>query len=235
ERFDIDLVRELATRRPDWQLVLVGPVVKIDPETLPRLPNIHYLGPKQYQELPAYLAGWDVALMPFALNESTRFISPTKTPEYLAGGRPVVSTPIRDVVNAYGESGVVRIADTPTAFIRAVEAALRMDPRVVRLRADKALDGMSSDKTCAAIREHIAWPRRGRRRPAPRRPPPPPSSAPALPAACWPSAWRRAWAGRCWWWTAVTTSAVTPTTTWTSPACWCIATVRTSSTPMPSA
>lgn len=155
ERFDIDLVRELATRRPDWQLVLVGPVVKIDPETLPRLPNIHYLGPKQYQELPAYLAGWDVALMPFALNESTRFISPTKTPEYLAGGRPVVSTPIRDVVNAYGESGVVRIADTPTAFIRAVEAALRMDPRVVRLRADKALDGMSWDKTCAAIREHI--------------------------------------------------------------------------------
>ncbi len=103
----------------------------------------------------AIFQGWDVALMPFALNESTRFISPTKTPEYLAGGRPVVSTPIRDVVNAYGESGVVRIADTPTAFIRAVEAALRMDPRVVRLRADKALDGMSWDKTCAAIREHI--------------------------------------------------------------------------------
>lgn len=155
ERFDIELVAELARQRPDWNLVLVGPVVKIDPETLPRLRNIHYLGGKQYAELPRYLSGWDVALMPFALNESTRFISPTKTPEYLAGGRPVVSTPIRDVVNAYGESGVVRIADTPTAFIRAVEAALRMDPRVVRLRADKALDGMSWDKTCAAIREHI--------------------------------------------------------------------------------
>ena len=87
---------------------MIGPVVKIDPATLPRRPNIHYLGMKPYDELPAYLAGWDVALLPFARNEATRFISPTKTPEYLAAGRPVVSTSIRDVVRPYGEQGLVR-------------------------------------------------------------------------------------------------------------------------------
>ncbi|MFW9268249.1 glycosyltransferase family 1 protein [Pseudomonas sp. NR3] len=157
ERFDIDLVRELATQRPEWQIVLIGPVVKIDPDTLPRSPNIHYLGAKQYEELPAYLAGWDVALMPFALNESTRFISPTKTPEYLAGGCPVVSTPIRDVVNGYGGSGVVAIADSPQAFIEAIQAALdlRTQPGVIAQYADKALDGMSWDKTCAMMKEQI--------------------------------------------------------------------------------
>lgn len=156
ERFDIALVGELAAQRPDWHIVLVGPVVKIDPQTLPDLPNIHYLGAKRYDELPRYLAGWDVALMPFALNESTRFISPTKTPEYLAGGRPVVSTPIRDVITGYGKSGVVSIADTPEGFIAAIEAALQMDTRRVQQLADKTLNGMSWDKTCAAIQEHIA-------------------------------------------------------------------------------
>ena len=155
ERFDIELVAELARRRPDWNLVLVGPVVKIDPETLPRLRNIHYLGGKQYAELPRYLSGWDVALMPFALNESTRFISPTKTPEYLAGGRPVVSTPIRDVVGTYGGSGVVGIADSPEGFIEAIEEALRLKPAEVARMAGRVLDGMSWDKTCAAIRGHI--------------------------------------------------------------------------------
>lgn len=155
ERFDIHLISELADQRPDWQIVLVGPVVKIDPASLPRLPNIHYLGGKSYSELPFYLSGWNVALMPFALNESTRFISPTKTPEYLAGGRPVVSTPIRDVVNGYGNSGVVSIATTPQGFIDAIETALELEPNRVAKLADKVLDGMSWDKTCAAIREKI--------------------------------------------------------------------------------
>src|SRR5690606_16220493 len=104
---DIVLIDELAALRPDWHLVLVGPVVKIDSDSLPRRPNIHYLGAKTYDELPHYLAGWDVALMPFALNEATRFISPTKTPEYLAGGRAVVSTPISDVVRSYGGTSMV--------------------------------------------------------------------------------------------------------------------------------
>ncbi|MDQ4061394.1 MAG: glycosyltransferase, partial [Pseudomonadota bacterium] len=103
ERMDLDLVGRLAELRPDWQLVMVGPVVKIDPATLPRRPNVHWLGGKTYDELPAYLAGWDLGFMPFALNESTRYISPTKTPEFLAAGVPVVSTPITDVVRPYGE------------------------------------------------------------------------------------------------------------------------------------
>ena len=124
ERIDYDLLAALAANRPDWQIVLLGPVVKIDPATLPRRANIHYLGMKPYEELPRYLAGWDVALMPFARNEATRFISPTKTPEYLAGGRPVVSTPIRDVVRPYGESGLVEIAERPEEVVAAVERAL---------------------------------------------------------------------------------------------------------------
>jgi glycosyltransferase involved in cell wall biosynthesis len=124
ERLDLDLVAAVADARPDWQIVMVGPVVKIDPESLPRRANLHYLGMKGYADLPLYLAGWDVALMPFAQNESTRFISPTKTPEYLAGGRPVVSTPIRDVVKPYGEAGLVEIADGPEELVAAVERAL---------------------------------------------------------------------------------------------------------------
>lgn len=128
ERMDIELLAGIAQARPDWHLVILGPVVKIDEASLPRPANIHYLGMKAYQELPAYLAGWDVALLPFALNDSTRFISPTKTPEYLAGGRPVVSTPITDVVNPYGEQGLVSIASTPQEFVQAVETLLAMSP-----------------------------------------------------------------------------------------------------------
>lgn len=123
ERLDLELIEYVACERPDWQVVLVGPVVKIDPATLPRRPNIHYLGQKRYEELPHYLAGWDVALMPFALNDATRFISPTKTLEYLAGGKPVVSTAVRDVVRPYGERGLVAIADRDS-FVPAVERAL---------------------------------------------------------------------------------------------------------------
>lgn len=124
ERLDIDLVAAVATLRPDWQIVMIGPVVKIDPATLPSRPNIHYLGGKRYEELPAYVGGWDVAIMPFARNESTRFISPTKTPEYLAAGKPVVSTSIRDVVRPYGERGFVEIADAPDEFVAAVERVM---------------------------------------------------------------------------------------------------------------
>src|SRR5215208_3178276 len=124
ERFDTELIAAVAASRPDWQFVVVGPVVKIDPETLPRRANIHYLGQKSYDELPAYLAGWDAALLPFARNEATRFISPTKTPEYLAGGRPVISTPIVDVVRHYGKVKGVWIADSAPRFVDAIEAAL---------------------------------------------------------------------------------------------------------------
>jgi UDP-galactopyranose mutase len=129
----------------------VGPVVKIDPATLPRAPNLHYLGPKRYADLPAYLAGWDVALLPFARNEATRFISPTKTPEYLAGGKPVVSTSIRDVVRPYGELGLARIADDPRDFVAAVEECLAAPRADLCARADAFLAGCSWDATWARV------------------------------------------------------------------------------------
>ena len=147
ERLDVELVDSLAAARPDWQVVMVGPVVKIDPADLPHRPNIHYLGPKQYAELPAYLAGWDVALMPFARNEATRYISPTKTPEYLAAGKPVVSTSIRDVVRPYGQQGLVRIADAVEPFVDACAAAMAEDPASRRTQADAFLTQMSWDGT----------------------------------------------------------------------------------------
>jgi glycosyltransferase involved in cell wall biosynthesis len=124
ERFDYELLRELAQRRPQWQFMLLGPIVKINPAILPHNSNVHYLGMKSYKDLPAYFSNWDVAMLPFALNNSTRFISPTKTPEYLAAGLPVVSTPIRDVVRTYGNADFVQIADSASAFESAIETAL---------------------------------------------------------------------------------------------------------------
>ncbi|WP_454280682.1 UDP-galactopyranose mutase [Sphingomonas sp. Marseille-Q8236] len=126
ERMDLDLLAALADAHPEWSLVVIGPVVKIDEADLPRRANIHYLGGRPYAALPDYMAGWDVALMPFAINEATRFISPTKTPEYLAAGCPVVSTPITDVVRHYGELAGVAIADTPAAFVAACEAGMAL-------------------------------------------------------------------------------------------------------------
>jgi glycosyltransferase involved in cell wall biosynthesis len=126
ERFDPELVGEVADAHPEWQIVLAGPVIKIDPERLPKRANIHYLGQQSYDRLPDLLAGWDVCLMPFAINEATRFISPTKVLEYMAAQLPIVSTPIADVVNPYGH--VVAIAHDAQAFAAACEAALAMTP-----------------------------------------------------------------------------------------------------------
>jgi glycosyltransferase involved in cell wall biosynthesis len=147
ERLDIPLLRGLAEARPDWQLIMIGPVVKIDPADLPRLPNIHYLGPKKYDELPRYIAGWDVALLLFARNDATKYISPTKTPEYLAAGKPVVSTSIRDVVSPYGEMGLARIADAVPDFVAACEGALTESPARRRNKADEFLRNLSWDRT----------------------------------------------------------------------------------------
>lgn len=126
ERFDIDLLAAIADARPDWEFVMVGPVVKIDPAELPQRSNIDYPGARTYAELPQVIADWDVALMPFAINDATKFISPTKTPEYLAAGKPVVSTPIRDVVRHYGRLQGVQIAAIPEEFIAGCEAALEL-------------------------------------------------------------------------------------------------------------
>ncbi len=151
ERMDIELLAEMADLRPDWQFVMIGPVVKISDEDLPRRKNIHYLGGKNYQDLPKYLAGWDVALMPFALNESTKYISPTKTPEYLAAGKPVVSTPIQDVVRPYGEQNLVEIAETAEEFVAACKKVLGEDGNERNARADEFLAQMSWDKTWAQM------------------------------------------------------------------------------------
>jgi UDP-galactopyranose mutase len=155
ERMDLDLLAGVADARPDWSLIIVGPVVKIDPAQLPQRPNLIYLGGKSYDELPAYLAGWDVALMPFAINDSTRFISPTKTPEYLAAGKPVVSTPITDVVRHYGALDGVKIADGLPAFVEACEAALNL-PEGWLNEVDAALGSMSWDDTYRKMDQLIA-------------------------------------------------------------------------------
>jgi len=156
ERMDLPLLEAVADARPDWQLVMLGPVVKIDPATLPRRANLHYLGPKRYEELPHYIAFWNVALMPFARNESTRFISPTKTPEYLAAGKPVVSTSIRDVIRPYAQRGLVRIADDPAPFVRACTEAMSEAPMPRVAAADAFLKTMSWDRTWARMSRLMA-------------------------------------------------------------------------------
>jgi glycosyltransferase involved in cell wall biosynthesis len=155
ERLDRTLIDGLARLRPEYHFVLLGPVVKIDPSSLPQASNIHYLGQKSYAELPQYLAGWDVAMLPFARNDATRYISPTKTPEYLAGGRPVVSTSITDVVHPYGDLRLCRIADTPQDFAEAIDAALAEDPIARQHAADTLLATMSWDATWQAMSDHI--------------------------------------------------------------------------------
>jgi UDP-galactopyranose mutase len=171
ERLDLELIAAVADARPDWTIVMVGPVVKIDEASLPRRSNIAYLGGKTYPELPAYASGWDVALMPFAINAATRFISPTKTPEYLAAGLPVVSTPITDVIRHYGELEAVAIASSADEFVAACERMLaldRGDDASWRVQADELLSALSWNSVVNDMRlliEEKRAARRGRARP----------------------------------------------------------------------
>lgn len=153
ERMDLQLLATVADARPDWEIEVVGPVVKLDPADLPQRPNLHYPGARTYDELPGTLAGWDVALMPFAINEATRFISPTKTPEYLAAGRPVVSTPIVDVVRHYGTLDAVKIANNPERFVAACDEALALARSGTAWLepVDALLDTVSWDRTVAEM------------------------------------------------------------------------------------
>jgi glycosyltransferase involved in cell wall biosynthesis len=151
ERMDIDLVGAAAALKPDWHFVMIGPVVKIDPASLPQRPNIHWIGGKPYADLPRYLSGWDVGFMLFALNEATRFISPTKTPEFLAAGVPVVSTPINDVVRPYGEKGLVEIARTAQEVVAKAETLLARPKDPWLQRVDRHLAAGSWDKTWASM------------------------------------------------------------------------------------
>ncbi|MFB9994640.1 glycosyltransferase [Deinococcus oregonensis] len=160
ERFDAALMSELAERRPDWTFVLLGPVVKVSLEELPQASNVHYLGQKCYGDLPTYLSGWDVALLPFARNDATEFISPTKTPEYLAAGVPVVSTAIHDVVRPYGEAGLLEIAHDAQGFERAIQKLLdeRGTPQAAerQSRADDHLSQLSWDRTWQDMEDRMA-------------------------------------------------------------------------------
>jgi glycosyltransferase involved in cell wall biosynthesis len=155
ERFDVPLVAELARLRPGYAFVMVGPVVKISADVLPRAENLHYVGMQPYGELPRFFANWDVACLPFARNDATRFISPTKTPEYLAAGRPVVSTSITDVVKTYGEEGLVQIADEPDAFAAALDRALADQPRGWLDTVDRHLARMSWDRTWRQMHAYV--------------------------------------------------------------------------------
>jgi glycosyltransferase involved in cell wall biosynthesis len=155
ERLDITLVAATAARMPDVQFVMIGPVVKIDPADLPRLPNIHWLGSKSYAELPTYMSNWDMGWMPFALNEATRYISPTKTPEFLAAGLPVVSTAIVDVVRSYGAQGLVQIADGEDMEAKLREA-LGNPKDLLRKSVDAYLSNMSWDQTWSAMSSHLS-------------------------------------------------------------------------------
>jgi UDP-galactopyranose mutase len=157
ERLDLPLIDAVAAGRPEWQIVLVGPVVKIDHAALPQRPNIHYFGQRSYDELPSYLAGWDVCLLPFARNDSTRFISPTKTLEYMAAELPIVSTPITDVAEPYAD--IVYLGGTAEEFLAACDAALGSDRQERDRRATlmrKVLSGTSWDVTVSAMEELLA-------------------------------------------------------------------------------
>jgi UDP-galactopyranose mutase len=147
ERMDLELVAALAALRPELQLVMLGPVVKIDPASLPQAPNLHWLGGRRYEELPSYLAHWDLGFMPFALNESTRFISPTKTPEFLAAGLPVVSTPVVDVVRDYGEAGLVEVVSSAAEMAEQADRLLRRNSPEWLARVDAQLATNSWDLT----------------------------------------------------------------------------------------
>src|SRR6185369_5246807 len=134
ERLDISLLEQVALRMPNVNFLMIGPVVKIDPASLPHLPNIYYLGPKSYKQLPFYLNEIDIAMIPFALNESTKFISPTKTLEFMAAHKPIISTPITDVVRDYKK--VIRIVTTPDSFAKAINYFIQESP-TQKLRREK--------------------------------------------------------------------------------------------------
>jgi UDP-galactopyranose mutase len=148
ERLNTSLLSDLADKHPEWQFILIGPVTGSIQELLPKQPNVHLLGQKEYSELPEYLSGWDAAMIPFALNESTRYINPAITPEFLAAGKPVVATAVYDIVYPYGKKGLVQIAVTAADFGKAMEKALQIknDARWLN-KVDRFLSNISWDKT----------------------------------------------------------------------------------------
>jgi UDP-galactopyranose mutase len=178
ERMDLEILDALAIAHPEWQIVLVGPVGKLDSATLPRHPNLHYLGPRRYQDLPSFLAGWDLCLVPFAMNEATRYSSPTKSLEYMAAGRQIVSTPIVDIVDLYRD--IVWLGQGPRGFVEACERALAMTPEeraTRRARARHVLRKTSWDDTAKKMEQILRVIAEGKPRVAPAKLAPASSSA----------------------------------------------------------
>ncbi|HEY0714316.1 MAG TPA: glycosyltransferase [Polyangia bacterium] len=155
DRVDLTLIEQVAAANPGFQLVLLGAVVNIDPATLPRLSNIHYLGAKSYKELPAYLAGWDVAMLPLVRLGGGAALA-NKTAELLSAGRPIVATSVRDIVRPYGSDRLVRLADEPGEFANAIHASLATDLRDLRARADRTLARMTWDALARQLADLMA-------------------------------------------------------------------------------
>jgi len=145
ERIDLELLNEVALLKPEISFVMIGPLAKIGEHDLPRQQNIHYLGMKDYKGLPGYLKGFSVAMMPFALNDATKYISPTKTLEYMAAGKPIISTAIYDVVRDYSDS--VAIISTPQEFSTAIDTVLNQDNALNTVDYNDILERTSWDAT----------------------------------------------------------------------------------------
>ena len=160
ERIDYELLARLADST-QGSVVMVGPWTKVDPASFPRRDNFHWLGSRDYSELPGYAKGFDVCIMPFAMNEATRFINPTKALEYMATGRPIVSTPVEDVVAQF--SDVITIANDATTFANACErAAVQPDSR--QIESGLALAQQNSwESIVARLEQHIEEALRSRR------------------------------------------------------------------------
>jgi glycosyltransferase involved in cell wall biosynthesis len=154
ERMDYELVAALAQAHPEWSIVMVGPVTKVDEKALPRPHNVHWLGGRDYATLPAYCKGFDVCLMPFALNEATEYINPTKALEYMATGRTIVSSAVSDVVRNFGS--VVKIANSHAEFISLCEAALKNPEAEVIERGIEMAAENSWESIIEKMESHIA-------------------------------------------------------------------------------
>jgi glycosyltransferase involved in cell wall biosynthesis len=154
ERLDYELLAQLAAAHKEWALVMVGPVVKVDPRDLPQGDNIHWLGQKSYNELPAYVKTFDVCLMPFALNEATEYINPTKTLEYMAAGKPIVSTAVADVVRNF--TPVVKVARSNDGFVAAVRSAMTLPDASLIARGIGMAKDHSWESIVATMRGLIA-------------------------------------------------------------------------------
>lgn len=139
ERIDLQLLQKTADLCKGISFIMIGPVVKINPADLPVRPNIHYLGSKQYAELPNYLKGFDIAWMPFALNDATKFISPTKTLEFMAAMKPIISTAIYDVVRDY--KNVVKIIQDPAEVKKAIQYFIKetSEQKALRIKLMKEI------------------------------------------------------------------------------------------------